>query len=259
MLLINKLALILILVIISAFSATAQELLENTVQDSLSNNLDKTYTLNYKNLIAPTAFISFGIISLQNEGLKELNASTRYEISEHQPKHLTLDNYTQYMPAAMVYGLNIAGIKGKHNFRDRTILYASSQLIAAAFVVPLKRFVREERPDGSNTQSFPSGHTTTAFSSAHFLFKEYKDSNLLLSFSGYPFAIFTGTYRMFNDRHWVNDVITGAGFGILSTELAYFLYPKVNKLLSGKNKKTSTNISPFYNDKSLGLSFVRYF
>ena len=74
----------------------------------------------------------------------------------------------------MVYGLNAIGIKGKHNLRDRTIIYASSQLIAAAFTMPLKYLVKEERPDGSNTLSFPSGHAATAFSSAQFMFRNIK-------------------------------------------------------------------------------------
>jgi membrane-associated phospholipid phosphatase len=69
----------------------------------------------------------------------------------------------------MVYGYNLAGIKGKHNFKERTIIYGTSQLLSAAFVMPLKYLVKEERPDGSNSLSFPSGHTATAFSSAQFL------------------------------------------------------------------------------------------
>jgi membrane-associated phospholipid phosphatase len=49
-----------------------------------------------------------------------------------------------------------------------------------------------------------------------------------LSISGYPIAIFTGVYRALNNKHWVGDVVAGAGFGILSTEIAYWLYPKIN-------------------------------
>ena len=99
----------------------------------------------------------------------------------------------------MVYGLNWARIKGKHNLKDRTIIYATSQLIAASMVIPLKHITKEERPDGSNLQSFPSGHTTTAFSSAQFLYREYRDTNFWLSISGYPIAIFTGVYRALNN------------------------------------------------------------
>lgn len=192
---INKNAIILILVLATTCRVAAQDTVLNSaifVQDSI--DADKTYKLDYKHLIVPTLFIGFGIVSLESDGLKQLNSSTREEINERQPGHISLDNYTQYAPAAMVYGLNAAGIEGKHNFRDRTIIYATSQLISAAFVVPLKHIVKEERPDGSNNLSFPSGHTTTAFSSAQFMFREYKDTNFWLSISGYSFAVFTGVY-----------------------------------------------------------------
>ncbi len=260
---ISKNAIILILVLVNICRVSAQDTIRTTnivLQDSIIKNTNNnTYKLNYKHLIAPTVFIGFGIVSLESDGLKQLNYSTRDEIGEHQPKHISLDNYTQYAPAAMVYGLNAAGIKGRHNFRDRTIIYATSQLISAAFVVPLKHIVKEERPDGSNNLSFPSGHTATAFSSAQFMFREYKDTNFWLSISGYSFAVFTGVYRTINDKHWVGDVVAGAGFGILSTELAYWLYPKINGLLTGRNKNASTMIMPLYQNKSFGIGLVQNF
>ena len=170
-----------------------------TKKDSLKAEKHNLYAFSYKKLIIPSVLIVYGIASLEIDGLKQLNLSTRYEISEHQPDKIKLDNYTQYLPAVMVYGLNWAGIKGKHNLKDRTIIYATSQLIAASMVVPLKHITKEERPDGSNLQSFPSGHTTTAFSSAQFLYREYRDTNFWLSISGYPIAIFTGVYRALNN------------------------------------------------------------
>jgi membrane-associated phospholipid phosphatase len=216
-------------------------------------------TLSYKKLIVPTALIGYGVASLSIKGLKQLNFSTRDEINEHKPDHIRLDNYSQFAPAALVYGLNAFGVDGKHNFRDRSIIYGTSMLITSAIVVPLKHIVKEERPDHSNDLSFPSGHTAIAFASAQFMFREYKDSNFLLSISGYSFAVFTGIYRMLNDKHWFGDVVGGAGFGILSTELAYWLYPKINDLLGGKNKNTATMVMPFYQNKAVGIGLVKNF
>ena len=229
-----------------------------TVRQEL-NYKDPVYKPGYKKLIVPAVFVAFGITSLTSDALKNLNSSTKYEIGEHQPKHIKLDNYTQYVPAAMVYGYNLAGIKGKHNFKERTIIYGTSQLISAAIVLPLKHLVKEERPDGSNHLSFPSGHTATAFSSAQFLFREYQDENFWVALSGYPVAIFTGIYRTLNDKHWVGDVIAGAGFGILSTELAYWLFPFINKHLNTKDSKTFTFIYPVLQSKSAGAGLVLNF
>ncbi|UKB86248.1 phosphatase PAP2 family protein [Chryseobacterium sp. MEBOG06] len=234
---------------------------QETKQDSIVSIQQNK--LNYKSLIIPAVFIGYGVAGLSMNNLRQLNISTKTEINEHQPGRTILDNYTQYAPAVMVYGFNAAGIKGKHNLRDRTIIYASSQLIAAAFTMPLKYLVKEERPDGSNTLSFPSGHAATAFSSAQFMFREYRDTNFWLSLSGYPFAVFTGVYRMVNDKHWLGDVVAGAGFGILSTELAYWLFPRIDTILRGKdktkNKLSSTMVMPFYQNKTLGIGLVKNF
>ncbi|GEN77597.1 phosphatase PAP2 family protein [Chryseobacterium hagamense] len=229
-----------------------------TVQQKVKYK-DHVYKPGYKKLIVPTVFVAFGVTSLTSDALKNLNNSTKYEIGEHQPKHITLDNYTQYIPAAMVYGYNLAGVKGKHNLKERTIIYGTSQLISAAIVLPLKHLVKEERPDGSNHLSFPSGHTATAFSSAQFLFQEYQDENIWLAISGYPVAVFTGIYRTLNDKHWVGDVVAGAGFGILSTELAYWLFPFINKHLNKKKSKNFTMIYPVFQSKSAGAGLVLNF
>lgn len=259
---INRIVCITIaLVLASINQILAQDTIGIAVlQDTIiTQTKENAYKLNYKHLVAPALFIGYGIVSLESDGLKQLNFSTREEINEHQPDHIRLDNYSQYAPALLVYSLNIAGINGRHNFRDRSIIYATSQLISAAFVVPLKHIMKVERPDGSNRLSFPSGHTATAFSSAQFMFREYKDTNFWLSISGYSFAIFTGVYRTLNDRHWLNDVIPGAGFGILSTELSYWIYPKIDKLLSKKEKKSATMVMPFYQNKGFGIGLIEKF
>jgi len=245
--------------LIFSFSVNGQIKADSSMSVEYFEYQDKVYQPNYKKLIVPAVFIGYGTISLTSDALKNLNRSTKYEIGEHQPKHIKLDNYTQYLPAVMVYGYNLAGIKGKHNFKERTIIYGTSQVISAAFVLPLKHLVKEERPDGSNHLSFPSGHTTTAFSSAHFLFREYKDENFWLSLSGYPIAIFTGVYRTLNDKHWVGDVVAGAGFGILSTELAYWLFPRINTLFNKKDSKSFTVIYPVADGKNFGAGMVLNF
>ncbi|MDR6525120.1 hypothetical protein J2787_000490 [Chryseobacterium rhizosphaerae] len=261
--------LIYFIVLMSAISTISAQnnndtiIVQKPIHDSITTAVQKS-KLNYKSLIIPAAFIGYGVAGLTVRGLREINLDTKIEIDEHKPTRIKFDDYTQYAPGLIVYGLNLAGVKGKHNLRDRTIIYASSQLIAAAFTLPLKYMVKEERPDRSNTMSFPSGHAATAFSNAQFMFREYKDTNFLLSISGYPFAIFTGVYRMLNDKHWLGDVVAGTGFGILSTELAYWLYPRIDHLLRGKNKTkntalSSTMVMPFYQNNAVGIGLIKTF
>ncbi|WP_292010074.1 phosphatase PAP2 family protein [Chryseobacterium sp.] len=249
---------------LSALHAQDQDTLSvHEVQDSIvpisKRTIDESHQFSYKKLIIPATFISYGVASLSINGLKQLNFSTRNEINEHRPDHIKLDNYTQFAPAVLVYGLNAVGVEGRHNFMERSIIYGTSMLITSAVTVPLKHIVKEERPDQSDRLSFPSGHTAIAFASAQFMFREYKDTNFLLSVSGYSFAVFTGLYRMLNDKHWFGDVVGGAGFGILSTELAYWLYPKINSLLGGKKEKSQTMIMPFYQKGKMGIGLVKNF
>jgi len=72
---------ILILVLLTTYRVAAQDTIRKAnivLQDSaVKENNDKTYKLNYKYLIAPTVFIGYGIVSLESDGLKQLNASTR--------------------------------------------------------------------------------------------------------------------------------------------------------------------------------------
>lgn len=246
----RHLLLILILCVYQLGIAQTDSLVTGQKMDQ---SFDHAYQFKYKKLIVPSVFIGYGILSLTSDDLKQLNRSTQYEIGEHQPDKIKLDNYTQYVPAILVYGLNAIGLKGKHNLKDRSIILGTSLLISSAVVLPTKHLVKEERPDGSNNLSFPSGHTTTAFTTAHFMFREYQDENIWLSLSGYPIAVFTGVYRILNDKHWVGDVVAGAGIGILSTEVAYWLFPKVSKLFSKDHSKNSALVYPFYQNKTMGL------
>ena len=233
--------------------------ISNEFNDNNGQNMQfyhaKPYQFKVTNFIAPITCLGFGILCLTHPEFNELNLSTRAEILEDGPRKIHLDNYTQYAPGAITLGLSSLGIKGKHSVKDQAIILATSQAIVAAIVIPLKHTVGELRPDGSNTQSFPSGHTSTAFSTAHFMFKEYKDDHLLLALSGYSFAAFTGIYRTINNKHWVGDVAAGAGVGILSTELAYALYPTINKILNPHHKHQSL-VYPYYNQGTLGIGFV---
>jgi hypothetical protein len=80
------------------------------------------------------------------------------------------------------------------------------------------------RPDGSTANSWPSGHTATAFVGATLLHKEYGlTRSPWWSVAGYGVATATGVMRVLNNRHWISDIMSGAGIGIMSTELGYAL------------------------------------
>lgn len=207
----------------------------------------------------PATLITYGITSLGYEELKDINEEAQEELwIEHSHKLIHLDDYLQWMPAAGVYGLNAIGIKGEHNFCDRTIIYGLSTIIMSSTVYFSKKISRQLRPDAADYLSFPSGHTANAFAGAEFLRREYKDVSPWYGVAGYAVAFTTGYLRMYNNKHWLSDVVAGAGVGILSTDLAYFLYPKIKKFFV-KEKSSSTMAIPFYYQGIIGLSFVHQF
>lgn len=227
---------------------------------TFTGNAHNYYHFNPKQLIIPGALITYGSLSLFVSSLKTLNHSTANEVQEDHDKTTTLDNYTRFVPIAMVYGATWLGLKGKHNFKDRTLLLATSAIITTGIVESAKHIIKEERPDKSDHYSFPSGHAATAFAAAQFQLMEYKDENIWYALAGYPFAIFTGVYRVINNKHYIGDVAAGAGMGMLSTQVAYWLFPTVNKLLHKKKDKSSNvMVTPMYQNGNFGLSFVKVF
>lgn len=212
---------------------------------------------NYKQLIIPTVLIGYGVVGLESDQLKDWNLGIREEVTEDIDNKITIDDFSQYAPALSVYALNLAGVKGKNNLRDRTIIIGTSYLLMTGTVLGLKSWTKVERPDGSGFNSFPSGHTATAFAGAEFLWQEYKDVSIWYGISGYLVATGTGFFRIYNNKHWLTDVAAGAGIGILSTKVAYWVFPYVSNHIFKSNKNISTGmVAPFYNGKQMGLGAI---
>lgn len=221
--------------------------------------ITKFKNASYSKFIIPTVMVSYGLITRINKPLQELDYSTHDEICEHLQVKIPVDDYAQFASVAAVYGLDLTRIKATHNFRDRTIITGASYIIMGATVCTMKRAFGIKRPDGSNKRSFPSGHTATAFVGAHILFKEYKDSSPWIGIAGYAVAAGTGTFRVLNKKHWISDVVTGAGIGILSAEAGYLLLPIFHNLLGIKNSNNNLIVAPSIRMDNYGIALAYTF
>ena len=134
-----------------------------------------------------------------------------------------VDDYLQYTPAAVMLGMKVAGVKGRSSWGRMIVSDTFTALLMGSAVNTLKQTTHMMRPDGSNDHSFPSGHTATAFMTATMLTKEYGQKSPWIGIGAYTAASATGLMRIANNKHWLSDVLTGAGMGILSTELGYYL------------------------------------
>ena len=224
-----------------------------------TSSIQQKKNIKFKSLIIPTALIGYGVIGIESDRLKILNSEIKEKINKHIDKKFTIDNCLQYAPFLSVYALNAIGIKGENNFKDRTITLGTAYIIMGITVNGMKKLTGIKRPDGSSTTSFPSGHTATAFMGAEFLYQEYKDVSMWYGISGYLAATGTGFLRISNNKHWFTDVITGAGVGILSTKLAYWIHPFIKKSICKEKENVTGMVIPFYNGQEYGLGLSMSF
>ena len=171
-----------------------------------------------------------------------------------------IDDYSQFFGPVMTTGLKIAGVEGRSDWGRYLASTAMSYAIMGGFVNGIKYTAKEMRPDGSTANSWPSGHTATAFVGATILHKEYgMTRSPWYSVAGYGVATATGVMRVLNNRHWVSDVLSGAGIGIMSTELAYAfsdLLFKGKGLLRGDISSEKSIIeNPSFFSVSMGIGF----
>ena len=168
-----------------------------------------------------------------------------------------IDDYTQYFGPAMTVGLKLGGYEGRSDWGRLLASAAMSYGIMAGLVNGIKYTASEMRPDGSSANSWPSGHTATSFVGATMLHKEYGlTRSPWFSVAGYGVATATGVMRILNNRHWISDVLSGAGIGIMSTELGYALSDIIFKgkgLL--RNDLDAFSENPSFFAISMGMSF----
>jgi len=104
------------------------------------------------------------------------------------------------------------------------------ELVAGVIKGTAGRQRPSERPRDSNSfqlfrgfgredryRSFPSGHTTSAFAAAAAVTSEtsrwWPNTRWIIGPALFSGAALTGVSRMYNNRHWASDVLTGAGIG----------------------------------------------
>ncbi len=146
-----------------------------------------------------------------------------------------IDNVLQYTPMAASFVLKIAGVKGRSTWEERIIKSAGTFVLCAGTTYALKHAIHSTRPDGTDNQSFPSGHTAVAFCGATVLHKEYGKVSPWISVAGYTVATITAVDRVRRNRHHWGDVAAGAAIGWLSAEASYWI---VDKIMGKKKKKT---------------------
>lgn len=84
---------------------------------------------------------------------------------------------------------------------------------STAVTQALKHGVAQRRPGDQNARSFPSGHTNTAFIGAAFMQQRYGSR---WGVPSYLSAMLVGWSRVYGNKHYVNDIVSGASLAMIS-------------------------------------------
>lgn len=265
----RRIIFVLSVLVLGMMNAKAQDTLDIKVKDTLEVRVQDAdvvkessivkirsnpYRFKPLQLIVPGTLFTVGLIGCESEWFQARNKEIRDELQENIDRKFTIDDFSQYAPMIATYGLNLCGVKGKHGYGDLTIIIGTAYALMGITVNTLKSTTRVMRPDNTSRNSFPSGHTATAFMGAELLRREYWEVSPWIGVAGYAVAAGTGFFRMYNNRHWLTDVIAGAGVGILSVEAAYWLYPVISKTFFRKRYLKNTFISPYLSNESKGVT-----
>lgn len=248
--------------VVLVFGSSLKSYSQEAAVDSVAIKADiEEYRFRPTQLIAPGVLIAVGGFGVSNGWFKGIKEDVR-DGMDHMRGHCYFhaDDWLQYAPVVAYVGMGAIGAKSKHGIVERLCAGATAYAAMGILTNGIKYTVREKRPDSNARNSFPSGHTATAFMGAELVRLEY----------GWPYAV--GAYtvatgiaflRLYNGRHWLNDVIAGAGIGIISAEIGYWMLPLYQKWfkLGPYRRATVTSALPFYSpyDRAAGLAFAMQF
>lgn len=235
---INQILILLFLGILGVHGQTP----EITENDSIKS----THFL--KKSIVPISLIGVGLLINNSDFERRLQTDLRNKVGNNYTFHI--DDYLVLVPVAEMYIADVFGVKSKNHWFNQTKYLFISNLVSYTITGNLKTIFKKTRPDGL-PYSFPSGHATTAFTYATVLYNEFKDTSPVLAYSGYAFATTTGAFRMINNRHFLSDVLVGAGIGIIVTELVYHFEP-FKKFNPFKNSE-DVSFYPQINEENYGF------
>ena len=155
-------------------------------------------------------------------------------------------------------------------------LLASNLLLTTLIVQPIKHIIHAPRPltwfaenmpdialplvEGvrmNHWLSFPSGHTATAFAGAELVRAEYGWG---YGIAAYTVATGVAFMRLYNNRHWLNDVLAGAGVGIVSAQIGYWMLPLSRKIFKMDRRKALVSTPMYYPEQNaLGMACAMSF
>lgn len=205
-----------------------------------------TSAFNANALIAPGVLLGVGTLlhCFSHEGLDLLVQQQAWQLHTRWgsiPYYYEFFRFLPAFPVALDLGLGLVGAKAQYGFWDRAVEAGIAFALAGGCTLLMKQFIPSRRPDNTTWDSFPSAHACTAFAGAELVRLEYG-----WGWGSLAYAMATGValLRIFHDRHWLSDVLFGAGLGILCAQAGRWLLEPARQAL-GLNKNVQASLTPY--------------
>jgi membrane-associated phospholipid phosphatase len=200
--------------------------------------------------------VSEGALSLVDEPVKNLSQSIQNKPSTFISKYLLEDICGEHSYIIASGILTFGLISGKSKCISTALLALESYGLANIVTRASKTLIGRKRPDDwqnegpyafrgpFNGRSFPSGHATSSFAVASVIANQYRDSKWI-PITAYSVAGLAGLSRIYDNKHWLTDVVAGAAIGTL-----------VGNLVSRRTGNEQLTIVPFNGNGFRGIRIV---
>ena len=146
-----------------------------------------------------------------------------------------------------VVGIFAGGRFSHGRFRAMTYDLLDAAIVNFGYTALLKVAIKRERPNGQDNKSFPSGHTSNAFTLATVVERHY---GWKLGVPAYAVAAAMGYSRLVQDKHHLSDVVAGATLGYIVGRTVV----RVNgQPLPAKKQVATWNVFPILAQNTRGL------
>ncbi|MBW8327432.1 MAG: phosphatase PAP2 family protein [Prolixibacteraceae bacterium] len=195
-------------------------------------------------------------LSLADQTVADFSQSHKTEtldfVSTHFLEHFDVQNNMIVISGFFAYGVLA---KDKKSVSTALLTFESFALASLITRIP-KNLAGRERPDnwqgyGPYTfkgpfhgVSFPSGHTTASFAVASVIANQYRDHKWV-PITAYSVATLAGLSRIYDNKHWLTDVVAGAAIGTL-----------VGNLVSHRKANSQLTVVPYGNSNFQGIKLA---
>ena len=210
-------------------------------------------------------WITFGVLVSGTGGLMFADQSVANFAQEQRSEKLDQFSVNFLEPFDLEYsmilmgGIFAHGVLAKNEKSVSTALLAFESYVLAGLLTRIpKNLLGRERPDNwrgdgpfvfngpFHGNSFPSGHATASFAIASVIATQYRDHKWV-PVVAYSVASLTAISRVYDNKHWLSDVVAGAAIGTL-----------VGNLVSHRSSNSKLTFIPFGNSNYQGvkLSYI---